>query len=103
MTMTIHRTCVLAMLLSLPSLNAVAQDQAPTPVEPSSPPIAPAPAPTLAPTSDPVEIIRRAAAHDEENDKKGRNYTYAEKVLEQKLDGKGAVKSTETRGYDVMV
>ena len=59
--------------------------------------------PGLAPTTDPVEIIRRVAAHEEENRKKQRNYTYTQNVLEKKLDGKGEVKSVERNGYEVMV
>jgi hypothetical protein len=107
MTVTIRRICVHAALLSLTSLGILAQDQAPAPIEQSSPSAAsvPAPtlAPTLAPTTDPGEIIRRAATHEEENERKGRNYTYVQDVLEKKLDGKGEVKSTEKRRYEVMV
>jgi hypothetical protein len=59
--------------------------------------------PPAAPLTDPAEIIRRVAAHEEENEKKKRDYTYEEKVLEKKLDGHGGVKSNETSGFDVMV
>jgi len=59
--------------------------------------------PPDAPLTDPAEIIRRVAAHEEENEKKKRDYTYEEKVLEKKLDGHGDVKSSETSGFDVMV
>jgi hypothetical protein len=59
--------------------------------------------PPAVPLTDPAEIIRRVAAHQEENEKKKRDYTYEEKVLEKKLDGHGDVKSNETSGYDVMV
>jgi hypothetical protein len=59
--------------------------------------------PPAAPLADPAEIIRRVAAHEEENEKKKRDYTYEEKVLEKKLDGHGDVKSSETSGFDVMV
>src|SRR6266700_2576389 len=103
MKMTIRRICVFVMFFSLASLSATAQDQASVSPEPPSAPVTPTPAPSLPPTIDPVEIIRRAAAHDEENDKKGRNYTYVQDVLEEKLDGKGEVKSTEKRKYEVMV
>jgi hypothetical protein len=105
MTVMTRRICVLAMLLSLASLSAMAQEETPVPVEPSSPSAAPAPAltPTLPLLADPVEIMRRTAARDEENDKKGRNYTYVQDVLEKKLDSKGEVKSTEKRRYEVMV
>jgi len=99
MTVTIHRILVLAAVLSLPLLGAFGQDQAPTPIEPSSAP-ASASAPPL---TDPAEIIRRVAAHEEENQKKRHNYTYEEKVIEKKLDGHGEVKSTETSGFDIMM
>jgi hypothetical protein len=59
--------------------------------------------PPAVPLIDPAEIIRRVAAHEEENEKKKRDYTYEEKVLEKKLDGRGDVKSNETSGFDVMV
>jgi hypothetical protein len=55
------------------------------------------------PLTDPAEMIRRVAAHEDENEKKKRDYTYEEKVLEKKLDGHGDVKSNETSGFDVMV
>ncbi len=67
---------------------------------PSVPPTATA---ALVPTSDPAEIIRRVAAHEEENQKKRRNYTYRENVFEKKLDGQGQVKSTENSGFDIMM
>ena len=59
--------------------------------------------PPAVPLTDPAEIIRCVAAHEEENEKKKRDYTYEEKVLEKKLDGHGDVKSNETSGFDVMV
>jgi hypothetical protein len=48
------------------------------------------------------DIIRQSADKDLENDKKQRDYTYTERQEEQRLDGKGKVKSTETKTYDVM-
>jgi hypothetical protein len=42
------------------------------------------------------------ADKDIENDKRLRDYTYVERDDERKLDGKGQVKSTEVRTYDVM-
>jgi len=47
-------------------------------------------------------LIRKAADNDMENDKKLRNYTYVERDEQHKLDGKGEVKSTEIKTYDVM-
>lgn len=48
------------------------------------------------------EIIRKSADNDIENDKKLRDYTYVERQEEKRLDGKGQVKSTEVKTYDVM-
>lgn len=48
------------------------------------------------------EIIRKSADNDMENDKKLRNYTYVERQEEEHLDGKGKVKSTEVKTYDVL-
>jgi len=48
------------------------------------------------------ELFRIAADKDIENDKRLRDYTYVERDEEHKLDGKGQVKSTETKTYDVM-
>ena len=48
------------------------------------------------------ELIRLSADKDLENGKKQRDYTYVERQEERKLDGKGQVKSTETKTYDVM-
>lgn len=47
-------------------------------------------------------LIRLSAEKDLENDKKQRDYTYVERQEMRKLDGKGQVKSTETKTYDVM-
>lgn len=63
-----------------------------------SPPDASAPL-----SSDQIkDLIRKAAEKDVENDRRQRDYTYSERVEEHKLDGKGSVKSTEIRLYDVL-
>ena len=48
------------------------------------------------------DLIRKAADNDVENDKKQRDYTYTERQEVRRLDGKGQVKSTEVKTYDVM-
>lgn len=53
------------------------------------------------PTNDPVEIIRRAAANDEENDKRALDYTYIEHDVQKELDRKGKLKSTHTKTQEV--
>jgi hypothetical protein len=48
------------------------------------------------------QLLRVVADKDIENDKRLRDYTYVERDVEHKLDGKGQVKSTEVKTYDVM-
>jgi hypothetical protein len=47
------------------------------------------------------ELFRIVAERDKENHKKERDYTYIERDVENKLDGKGQTKSTEVRTYEV--
>jgi hypothetical protein len=47
-------------------------------------------------------LLRVVAEKDLENDKKLRDYTYVEREVNNKLDGKGAVKSTEARTYEIL-
>jgi hypothetical protein len=48
------------------------------------------------------QLFRVVADNDLENDKRLRNYTYIERDDEHKLDGKGQIKSSEVKTYDVM-
>ena len=48
------------------------------------------------------QLFRVAADKDIENDKRLRDYTYIERDEEHRLDGKGQVKSTEVKTYEVM-
>ena len=48
------------------------------------------------------QMIRQVAEKDQENDKKERDYAYVERDEERTLDGKGHVKSTEIKTYEVM-
>jgi len=48
------------------------------------------------------QLFRVVADKDMENDKRLRDYTYMERDEEHKLDGKGQVKSTEAKTYEVM-
>jgi hypothetical protein len=48
------------------------------------------------------QLLRVVAEKDLENDKRLRDYTYVERDVEHRLDGKGQVKSTEVKTYDVM-
>jgi hypothetical protein len=48
------------------------------------------------------KLLRVVADKDVENDKRLRNYTYIERDEEHKLDGRGQMKSTEAKTYEVM-
>jgi hypothetical protein len=48
------------------------------------------------------QLFRVVADKDLENDKKQRDYTYIERDVENRLDGKGQIKSTEVKTYEVM-
>ena len=48
------------------------------------------------------QLFRVVADKDLENDKRLRDYTYIERQVEDKLDGKGKTKSSETKTYDVL-
>jgi hypothetical protein len=47
-------------------------------------------------------LLRVVADKDIENDKLQRDYTYIERDMEKRLDGKGQTKSTETKTYEVL-
>jgi len=49
------------------------------------------------------EIIRESADRDVENQKKRRDYTYVRRDEERTLDGKGGVKSRESKTYQILV
>jgi len=48
------------------------------------------------------QLFHVVADKDMENDKRLRDYTYIERAEEHKLDGKGQVRSTELKTYEVM-
>jgi hypothetical protein len=48
------------------------------------------------------ELLRVVADKDIENDKRQRDYTYIDREVENKLDGKGKTKSTEVKTYEVL-
>ena len=84
--------------------------------EPSSPPAAgetpkPAERPNLDLTPDAdgklsqqqmQQLLRVVADKDDENNKKERDYTYIERDVDRKMDGKGENKSTEAKTYEVL-
>ena len=48
------------------------------------------------------DLIRQTEANDMENDKRQRDYTYIQREEENHLDGKGQVKSTETKTSELL-
>ena len=48
-------------------------------------------------------IIRESADRDVENMKRRRDYTYVRRDEERRLDGKGRVKSTESKSYEITI
>src|SRR5215469_15417476 len=48
------------------------------------------------------DLIQKVTDNDMENDKKQRDYTFIERDIENKLDGSGRTKSTETKTYEVL-
>jgi len=87
-------------LLCLALLSGLAWAQADPPAQPAKA-AASFPAPSL--SQDEIrELIRRSADKDMENDKKLRDYLYLERDEQHILDGKGQVKSTHIKAYEVM-
>jgi hypothetical protein len=48
------------------------------------------------------QLFRVVAQKDMENDKRQRDYTYIERQVENRVDGKGKIKSTEVKTYEVL-
>ncbi len=85
------------LLLAFMSWPALAQDRLT-----KAPSVSPAVTPEL--SQDQIRaLIRQVADKDIENDKKQNDYTYIQREEEHKLDGKGEVKSSESRTQEIMV
>ena len=113
--MPIMRRSVLALLLALlaglPLFGQHNESMPTAPVPPTQPTSSPEAAslPDLTPDAHGAlsqeqmqQLFRVVADKDIENDKKLRDYTYIERDEEHKLDGKGDVKSTEVKTYEVL-
>jgi hypothetical protein len=97
------RLVVLVILLI--NLPGVAQENSPV----AATPPATASLPDLKPDANGAlsqeqmrHLFRVVADKDMENDKRLRDYTYIEREVENRLDGKGQTKSTERRTYEIM-
>jgi hypothetical protein len=101
---------VISLLIYLPAFGqqepaAAASSQEKSPPEGSSA----EPIPDLTPGPDGKlsqeqmrKLLRVVADKDIENDKRQRDYTYIDREVENKLDGKGQTKSTEVKTYEVL-
>jgi hypothetical protein len=90
--MNMHVKFALVLVLVLACASALGQQNQ-----------APAAATTPSLSEDQLrELIRQTAEKDMENDKRQRDYTYIQREEEHKLDGKGQVKSTETKTSEIM-
>ena len=120
------RVCGLAFLLMILGLSVFAQQEG-SPSSPTNPPARPlteqssppaanetpkpeeSPGLDLTPDADGKlsqqqmqQLFRVVADKDIENDKRQRDYTYIEREVDRKLDGKGETKSTEAKTYEVL-
>ena len=96
--MNMHLRCaVLAALFSTLALAQVAPSEQRT-----SEPVATFSDSTSLSQDQIRQLFRETADHDMANDKKQRDYTYVEREEDHRVDGKGRVKSTEIKTYDVM-
>ena len=108
---------ILAVSLLAASVPAFAQQNPPiseTTGSPASsvdspPPAAPSTLPDLTPDATGAlsqqqmrELFRVVAEKDRENNKRQRDYTYIEREVQNKLDGKGETKSAEIKTYEIL-
>ena len=111
------RTRLLLFLILATSLPAFAQQGTPAAVPADAParaadtpPLTPERAlPDLTPDANGLlsqqqmtELFRVVAEKDRENQKRQRNYTYIEREVQNKLDGKGGTKSAEIKTYEIL-
>jgi hypothetical protein len=103
--------CLLTAVFLLASLPLIAQHEAPAPAgDPNnSESAAPASIPDLTPDPDGKlsqeqmqQLLRVVAEKDMENDKRQRDYTYLEHEVQKNFDGKGHLKSTEIKTYEIL-
>src|SRR5215469_581118 len=103
---------LLTVLFLLSSLPVIAQQETPPqPAEqsksesatPSSIPDLTPPGPDGRLSQDQMQqLLRVVAEKDMENDKRQRDYTYTEREVQKNFDGKGRLKSTEIKSYEIL-
>ena len=109
--MTIHRfALILLLLIGLPLIGQQKETSAPADQDApaaASPPATPAPDLTTGPDGklsqeQMRQLFRVVADKDIENEKRQHDYTYTDREIEHKLDGKGQTKSTEVKTYEIL-
>lgn len=106
--MRIKRAGLFVFILCVAQASGFGQDSGATATAGDPKPISPAnnlsfPSTATTLTQDQIEeLIQKVADNDDKNDKLQRDYTYIEREVEHKLDGKGNTKSTETKTYEVL-
>src|ERR1700687_1523209 len=109
--MTVRRLALfLFLLVGLPLIGQ--QKEPSTPADQdvpavASPPHTPAPDLTTGPDGklsqeQMRQLFRVVADKDIENEKRQHDYTYTDREVEHKLDGKGQTKSTEVKSYEIL-
>jgi hypothetical protein len=106
--MFVVRIPALVLLLWFASLPVLSQEAAPVSADPPKPE-SQSPKPDLTPDASGAlsqeqmrNLTRVVAENYRANYKKERDYTYIDRVVENKLDGKGGIKSTEAKTYEIM-
>jgi hypothetical protein len=109
--MTVPRLALIVFLLAgLPLIGQQKEPASPADQQPwpaTSPPDLPIPDLTTGPDGklsqeQMRELLRVVADKDIENEKRQRDYTYTDREVEHKLDGKGQTKSTEVKTYETL-
>jgi hypothetical protein len=109
--MTVQRLAlILFLLIGLPLIGQQKEPSAPADQDVpalSSPPAPPAPDLTTGPDGklsqeQMRQLFRVVADKDIENEKRQHDYTYTDREVEHKLDGKGQTKSTEVKTYEIL-
>jgi hypothetical protein len=108
--MKLHASVLLALAMVLaPCCISAQQGDLLAPAPQTAPPVIalPASTPQLAPaalSSDQLkQLMEKAAEHDDENDKRARDYTYIQREEERRLNGKGEVESTDSTTSEVLM
>ena len=109
--MTLPRlVLIFFLLIGLPPVGQQKEPSAPVDQDVpavASPPATPAPDLTTGPdgklSQEQIrQLFRVVADKDIENEKRQRDYTYTDREVEHKLDGKGRTKSTEVKTYEIL-